>query len=163
MIEEHSITIPLIKKDEEDLTSEEANLLRQAKGATYRSYSPYSHFSVGAAALLEDGTIVEGSNQENAAYPSGLCAERTALFFAKSRYPEQAVKLLCVAARDTSGNFTDRPIPPCGACCQVLLETESRQNSPLRVMLYGKQGTYFIDTVKNLLPVHFDASYLPFS
>jgi cytidine deaminase len=160
MQEEHTITIPLLKKDEADLTPEEARLLKQAKEATYRSYSPYSRFSVGAAALLEDGTIVEGSNQENAAYPSGLCAERTAVFYAKSRYPDKAVVLLCVVARDTSGQFTDRPIPPCGACCQVLMETESRQTIPLRVMLYGRQGTYFIDTVKNLLPIHFDASYL---
>jgi len=160
MQEEHTITIPLLKKDEADLTPEEARLLKQAKEATYRSYSPYSRFSVGAAALLEDGTIVEGSNQENAAYPSGLCAERTAVFYAKSRYPDKAVVLLCVVARDTSGQFTDRPIPPCGACCQVLMETESRQTPPLRVMLYGRQGTYFIDTVKNLLPIHFDASYL---
>ncbi len=160
MQEEHTITIPFLKKDEADLTPEEARLLKQAKEATYRSYSPYSRFSVGAAALLEDGTIVEGSNQENAAYPSGLCAERTAVFYAKSRYPDKAVVLLCVVARDTSGQFTDRPIPPCGACCQVLMETESRQTTPLRVMLYGRQGTYFIDTVKNLLPIHFDASYL---
>ncbi|MBR2154445.1 MAG: cytidine deaminase [Bacteroidaceae bacterium] len=155
-----TITIPLVKKDEAELTPDEANLLEKAKQATYRSYSPYSHFSVGAAALLDDGTIIEGANQENCAYPSGLCAERTAVFYANAQYPDRAITLLCVAARDTEGNFTPRPIPPCGGCRQVLSETEDRQHQPMRVMLYGTEGIYFVNTVKDLLPIHFDTTYL---
>ena len=137
-----TITIPLIRKDEAELTPEEAGLLQKAKQATYRSYSPYSHFSVGAAALLDDGTVIEGCNQENCAYP------------------DRAVTLLCIAARDTEGNFTPRPIPPCGGCRQVLSETEDRQKQPMRIMLYGTEGVYFVNTVKDLLPIHFDTSYL---
>ena len=111
-MKQFNITIPFVQKAENELSSQEAALLEEAKRATFRSYSPYSHFSVGAAALLDDGTIVTGSNQENSAYPSGLCAERTAVFYANSRYPDRAVTLLCVAARDTAGRFTLRPIPP---------------------------------------------------
>ena len=155
-----TITIPLLKKEESELTPEEAALLAKAKQATFRSYSPYSHFSVGAAALLSDGTIVEGSNQENCAYPSGLCAERTAVFYANSRYPDCAVTLLCIAARDTRGNFTPKPIPPCGGCRQVLVETEQRQQTPLRLMLYGADGIYFIDSASQILPLNFDTTYL---
>ena len=159
-MEELTINIPLLKKEEAELTPTEATLLQKAKQATYRSYSPYSHFSVGAAALLDDGTIVEGANQENSAYPSGLCAERTAVFYAGAQYPERAVTLLCVAARDTEGKFTARPIPPCGGCRQVLSETEDRQKQPMRIMLYGTDGIYFINTAKDLLPIHFDTTYL---
>jgi len=155
-----TLTIPLLKKEEAELTPEEAALLAKAKQATYRSYSPYSHFSVGAAVLLSDGTVIEGSNQENCAYPSGLCAERTAVFYANSRYPDKAILLLCIAARDAQGLFTPRPIPPCGGCRQVLTETEDRQQQPMRIMLYGTEGIYFVSSAKDLLPIHFDTTYL---
>ena len=108
----------------EELSEEERRLVDAAKEATARSYAPYSRFHVGAAALLANGIIVSGSNQENAAYPSGTCAERTTLFYANSQYPDQPVKALAIAARNASG-FLDSPIPPCGACRQVLLETIS--------------------------------------
>lgn len=160
-MEQRTLSIPLCIKSDSELTPQEQQLVAQAKASTYRSYAPYSRFSVGAAALLADGTIVCGSNQENAAYPSGLCAERTALFYANSQHPDQAVQMLCIAARDTSGQFTQRPIAPCGACRQVLVETESRfPETPLRVMLYGTAGTCFISSAKQLLPVSFDASFL---
>ena len=108
--------------------------------ATARSYAPYSHFSVGAAALLNNGTIVTGTNQENAAYPSGLCAERTTLFYANSQYPDPPVNTLAIAAR-TEKDFIETPIPPCGAC-QVILETEKRYGQPIRILLYGKECIY---------------------
>ena len=159
-MKEFNITVPVIMKTEDELNEQERRLLAEAKEATFRSYSPYSHFSVGAAVMLEDGTIVPGSNQENCAYPSGLCAERTALFFANSRYPDQAVTILCCVARDTSGNFTQRPIPPCGGCRQVMVETEERFGRPMQVMLYGTDGIYFIPSAHDLMPVNFDSSYL---
>ncbi len=140
-----------------ELNAEDKSLIDQAKEATKRSYSPYSKFSVGAAALLSDGTIVTGNNQENAAYPSGLCAERTTLFYANSRYPEQAVNKLAVAAR-TEKDFIDNPIPPCGACRQVVLEVEKRYNQPIQILLYGKKEIYIIEGIRDLLPLSFDGS-----
>ena len=125
--------------------------------ATRRSYAPYSHFSVGAAALLANGVVVTGTNQENAAYPSGLCAERTTLFYANSQYPDQAVVTLTIAAR-TEKDFIDTPIPPCGACRQVILETEKRYKQPIRILLYGKKCIYEVQSIGHLLPLSFDAS-----
>lgn len=143
----------------EELTDTDRALVDKAKEMTTQSYAPYSHFHVGAAALLADGTVVTGSNQENAAYPSGLCAERTTLFYANSRYPDQAVTTLAIAAY-TAGEYIDRPIPPCGACRQVILETETRYQQPIRIILYGKQATYIIQGIKALLPLSFDGSDL---
>ncbi len=144
------------KKAESELTSSELQLLEAARQATYRSYSPYSHFSVGAAVLLADGTIVTGSNQENCSYPQGQCAERTAVFYANSRYPDQAVTMLCIAARGTDGQFTAAPITPCGGCRQVLQETEQRQQSPMQIMLYGTDAIYIIPSAQLLLPLNFN-------
>ncbi|MCD8318460.1 MAG: cytidine deaminase, partial [Paraprevotella sp.] len=117
-------------------------------------YAPYSRFNVGAAARLDNGVIVTGSNQENAAFPSGLCAERTALFYANARYPEQSVKELAVAAF-SNGTFLKVPIPPCGACRQVILGIEERYKQPIRILLFGEEGTYVVDSVKALLPLQF--------
>lgn len=145
---------------EDELTLEDKELLKAAKEATYRSYAPYSHFSVGAALRLDNGQIITGSNQENCAYPSGLCAERTAVFNANANYPDNAVVSLCIAARDTRGNFTELPITPCGSCRQVLVETEHRYQKPIRIILYGTKGLYIIDSAQDMLPVSFNASYL---
>ena len=143
----------------EELTEEDRQLIDVACEATKRSYAPYSHFSVGAAALLANGVIVTGTNQENAAYPSGLCAERTTLFYANSQYPDQAVKTLAIAAR-TEQDFLDTPIPPCGACRQVLLETEKRFGEPMRILLYSKKDIYILKGTNGLLPLSFDSDYL---
>lgn len=97
----------------DELNEADRSLMKTAMEATARSYAPYSHFSVGAAALLNNGTIVTGTNQENAAYPSGLCAERTTLFYANSQYPDQPINTLAIAAR-TEKDFIETPIPPCG-------------------------------------------------
>lgn len=141
----------------EELSKADQELITLAKEATKGSYAPYSQFAVGAAALLKNGVIVTGSNQENAAYPSGLCAERTTLFYANSQYPDQPVETLAVAAR-TVTDFIDSPIPPCGACRQVMLETEVRYKHPFRILLYGKNEIYEIGKVGDLLPLSFDAS-----
>lgn len=141
----------------DELSLADKTLVDAAREATQRSYAPYSHFSVGAAALLADGTVVTGTNQENAAYPSGLCAERTTLFYANSQYPLQAVQTLAVAAR-TEKDFIDMPIPPCGSCRQVILETEKRYKQPIRILLYGKKCVYEVRSIADLLPLSFDAS-----
>ncbi len=155
-----TLNISVAIKNEAELTPEEQHLLHEAQQATYRSYAPYSHFSVGAAVELEDGSIVSGSNQENAAYPSGTCAERTTVFYANSRYPNLGVRRIAIAARGTDGTFTPRPISPCGACRQVLLETEQRAGRNIEVLLYGTDGTYCLHSIKELLPLSFDDTYL---
>lgn len=160
IMKELDLHIHVLIKQEEELTHEEMALLDEARRATYRSYAPYSHFSVGAAVELADGTIVSGSNQENAAYPSGLCAERTAVFYTNSRYPDQPIRRICIVARDTEGQFLQRPISPCGACRQVLLETEQRAKNAIEVLLYGTDGVYIINSIKDLLPLGFDESFL---
>lgn len=141
----------------DELSDQDKQLIDKAKEMTQHSYAPYSKFKVGAAALLANGAIVTGSNQENAAYPSGLCAERTTLFYANSQYPDQAVLTLAIAAR-TEQDFIDNPIPPCGACRQVILETETRYKHPVRILLYGKKEIYLIKGIRNLLPLSFDGS-----
>lgn len=129
---------------QEELKAQDLMLVEAAKQATDGSWSPYSGFKVGAALLLDDGTVVTGSNQENAAYPSGLCAERTALFSAGHNHPGKAVTALAIAARNENG-YTAQPITPCGACRQVLAETEQRGGQPIRFILYGTQGTMIIE------------------
>ena len=145
---------------EEDMSAPERELVEAAKKATESSYSPYSHFQVGAALRLHSGEIITGSNQENAAYPSGLCAERTTLFWANSQYPSDAVQVLAIAARTDKGELPV-PIPPCGACRQVILETEKRFGNAIKIVLYGARECYVIeDGVKALLPLSFDAGFL---
>lgn len=153
-------TIRIVKKDETELTADERLLVDAAKDATYRSYAPYSKFCVGAAVQLQNGEVLTGNNQENCAFPSGLCAERTTLFYANSRYPDVAVSTICIAARDSTGQFTRMPISPCGACRQVMLETEHRFRTPMRVILYGTDGIYIIPSARDLLPVGFDSDCL---
>ena len=141
----------------DELNKTDQDLMTSAMEATTRSYAPYSKFSVGAAALLANGIVVTGTNQENAAYPSGLCAERTTLFYDNSQYPDQPVLTLAIAAR-TEKDFIDLPIPPCGACRQVILETEKRYKQPIRILLYGKKEIYEVKSIGDLLPLSFDAS-----
>ena len=142
----------------EELTEQDRQLIDAAKLATERSYAPYSQFHVGAAVQLADGTMLTGTNQENAAYPSGLCAERTTLFYAGSTHPNTAVVALAIAAY-TNGSFTRTPIAPCGACRQVMLEIENRHQHPIRTLLYGTEGIYLIEGgTHELLPLTFDAS-----
>lgn len=149
-----------VLKHFDELDESERRLVEEARKATYRSYSPYSRFSVGAAVELDDGSIVSGSNQENAAYPSGLCAERTAVFYAHSQYPDHAIRRICIAARGTDGQPVKQPITPCGACRQVLLESEQRARNPIKLLLYGTEGILVIESVKDLLPLSFGSEAL---
>ena len=137
-----------------ECSNDKKDLIEKAKNSSNSAYAPYSGFHVGAAVLLEDGTIVTGSNQENAAYPSGLCAERTALFYANAHYPNLAVKAIAIAAK-TKGNFTKDICAPCGSCRQVLVEVENRYNTPIQIIMYGENHIYEVDSIRDLLPFCF--------
>jgi len=135
------------------------NLIEEAKKQVTNAYAPYSEFQVGAAVLLENGEIFAANNQENSAYPSGLCAERVAIFYANARFPDIPVKLLAIAAF-TNGKFLEKPITPCGSCRQVLLETELRYEKDIVTILYGTEEVYILENVKQLLPLCFEKSSL---
>ncbi len=160
IMEKLAFHIPYVRLDDAELSEADRQLVEAAKQATETSYAPYSQFRVGAAVLLDNGVVVSGSNQENAATPNGICAERCAIFHANATWPKVAVQAIAIAARDTSGAFTERPISPCGMCRQVLAETEHRYGKSLRVLLYGTAGTYLIEGVSGLLPFAFDESFL---
>lgn len=138
----------------EECSEIEKKLIEEAKKSALNAYARYSGFHVGAALLLEDGQIITGNNQENAAYPSGLCAERTAVFFANANYPEEKVIMLAVAAF-YKGKFTKEVITPCGACRQVLLEVENRYSTPMRILMYSEEGVYVVNSIRDLLPLCF--------
>ena len=138
----------------EELADDDRQLVEKAIRATQNSYAPYSNFHVGACLRLADGREVIGANQESAAFPSGLCAERSAVFAAQSMLPEEAITALAIAARNENG-LTAQPVSPCGACRQVLLEMEDRYKQDVRILLYGTEGVYVIPSVKSLLPLHF--------
>lgn len=147
-----AINYLLVQLDE--LTPTEQALVQKAIDATYNSYARYSNFHVGAACLLENGEVVIGANQENAAFPSGLCAERTAIFAAQANHPDQPITTLAIAARNVNG-LLKSPISPCGACRQVVLEIEDRYQRPVRILLYGTDGIYVFESIKDLLPFSF--------
>lgn len=153
-MKQKELTLRLRECSETDLTPEQRSLVEAAKAMTANAYCPYSHFQVGAAARLADGTVVRGSNQENAAYPSGICAERTVLFAANANYPDLAVEALAIACF-TDGHFTGEPGSPCGACRQVMVETEHRFGRPMEVILYGENNIYIFDHAADLLPLVF--------
>ena len=147
-----AINYLLVQPDE--LPPAEQALVQKAIDATNNSYARYSNFHVGAACLLENGNIVIGANQENAAFPSGLCAERTAIFAAQANHPDQPITTLAIAARNANG-LLKSPISPCGACRQVVLEIEDRYQRPVRILLYGTEGIYVFESIKDLLPFSF--------
>ncbi len=144
----------------DELTDEEKRLLASAKKSLDDAYAVYSKFLVGAAVLLENGKIIIGNNQENASYSLSLCAERVALFAAASQYPDVPVKAIAVCAKSPS-QVLSIPISPCGACRQVICETESRYKTDIKVILQGETGDIHIfRTGRDLLPFSFDAEYL---
>ena len=152
-----NLTISLEKYDNENqLTPIEQNLLSQARQATYKSYAPYSKFHVGAAVLLDDDQIITANNQENAAFPSGSCAEQSAIFWIGANYPERKIKSIAVIARPGSGDIF-RGVPPCGACRQAMLEYENRQGEHIRLMMLGADNQILIaDSIGDLLPLKFN-------
>ena len=135
-------------------------LMNKAHEARKKAYAPYSQFNVGAAILLENGKIVQGNNQENAAFPSGLCAERVAAFYAGAKYPKVAFKAIAISA-GSSKTINETPIPPCGACRQSLAEYEVKQEFSIQIYFMGETGKVVkASSVKSLLPLIFDSSYL---
>lgn len=145
---------------EDDLRSEDRMLLDRAKEIAKKAYAPYSNFQVGAALLLENGEVITGNNQENAAYPSGLCAERTAVFYASSQFPNMRIKSIAISYLSASNTFQD-PITPCGACRQVLAEYEIRAEEPIRMIMSSKAGkVYITKSIESLLPIMFNRQYL---
>lgn len=145
----------------EELSEPDRRLVNAAKDASVRAYAPFSRYHVGAALLLANGKIVEGSNQENAAYPSGLCAERTAVFYAASANPEVPIKKIAVAAwmdpgqhKQREEGFQNNPVSPCGGCRQALLEYEHLYGD-IEVILYGREKTFILPSIKSLLPLAF--------
>lgn len=138
-----------------ELTDGERSLVSQAIAATARSYAPYSKFRVGAAILLKNGVTLMGCNQENAAFPAGICAERSALFAAGVQYPDEPVEMIAIAARNEQGDLLQEPVTPCGLCRQVLIETETRFRHPVRILLYGQRHVYILDGIRQLMPLSF--------
>ncbi|MDH6308356.1 cytidine deaminase [Dysgonomonas sp. PFB1-18] len=149
-----NLTTKILVYTYEEGTESIKKLIDKAKTATQNAYAPYSGFHVGAAALLANGEIATGNNQENAAYPSGLCAERVTLFAANSQHPDVAVEAIAIAAFH-DGEFTDTPCCPCGGCRQVIVEVENRFDRPIKVIMYGKSKIYEVESVKDLLPLSF--------
>lgn len=149
-----------VYQSQEELPQDIQHLMEKAVEIRKKAYAPYSRFRVGACLLLDNGQVVLGSNQENAAYPSGLCAERVAIFQAGAIYPDaKIVKMAISAASDT--NQTTTPIPPCGACRQSISEYEFKQSYPIEIYFMGETGeVYKSDSIKNLLPLTFDKNFL---
>jgi len=143
----------------EDLTNEDKELAIAAIEAAKKAYAPYSEFQVGAAVKLCSGKVIMGNNQENAAYPSGLCAERVAVFYANAQYPDEAVETVAIAAY-ANNSLIEEPVAPCGSCRQVLLETEKRYKQPIRFILIGAKKILIVEDTARLLPLSFSKENL---
>ena len=144
----------------EELPDEVQSLMNQAVISREKAYAPYSEFKVGAAILMENQEMVVGNNQENASYPSGLCAERVAVYHAGAVYPDIKIKTIAITVASNKYKV-EEPAPPCGACRQALAEYEIKQKAPITVFFMGEQGKILSsDSVKNLLPFLFDSSFL---
>ncbi|MCW5907460.1 MAG: cytidine deaminase [Chitinophagales bacterium] len=160
-MEERSISFNYkVFKSREELPSEDAALLQKATVALEQSYSPYSNFKVAAAVLLANGEIVTGSNQENAAFPAGICAEGTVLSAASSLYADVAIVKIAITVKSHK-RVIETPVAPCGICRQRLLEYENRFNQSIQIILAGEKGEVFvIDSVKHILPLYFSKNNL---
>lgn len=144
----------------EALPSDIVLLMKKAQEAREKAYAPYSKFSVGAALMLDNNEIITGNNQENASYPSGLCAERTAVYYAGSQYPDAKILNMAIVAGSNIKN-TNEPIPPCGACRQAIAEYEIKQESPIVIYFMGATGRILkSNSLSNLLPFGFSKSML---
>ncbi len=150
-----NITVPVKSLDYTELDDGQRRIVDLAREYTHNSYAPYSHFHVGAAIRLDNGEIVCGANQENVAYPSGICAERSACFSAGARFPEAKFEAIAIAARGVDDSEVEVPCAPCGACRQALLEYEMLAAHDVEVLLVGKNVIYSLPSVKSLLPLAF--------
>ena len=142
-----------------ELPENDQLLIQEARRITSMAYAPYSGFHVGAAVLLGNGITVTGNNQENSAYPSGLCAERVALFYANANYPDSEVKTIAISAAK-NGVLVNESVKPCGSCRQALAETEVRFETPIRIILDGQDGILVLNGVESLLPLSFSKKAL---
>ncbi|RLD31833.1 MAG: cytidine deaminase [Bacteroidetes bacterium] len=143
-----------------DLGQADMNLMELAESSLKDAYAVYSHYRVGAALILSNGKVITGNNQENAAYPSGLCAERVAMFYAKSQYPGESIEAIAISAKADTFTIKDA-VAPCGACRQVMAEYEIQQKSPIRVVMKGETGPVLaVDSIEALLPLMFHAEEL---
>ena len=154
-MEELTLQSKILLCQMEELAEEDQRLVRKAIEATERSYAHYSHFKVGACIRLANGDELLGANQENAVYPVGLCAERTAIFAAQVQQPDQPIVAIAIAARNERDELLVEPVTPCGSCRQVMVEMENRYEKPMRILLYGTRGIYVIDSVRALMPLTF--------
>lgn len=150
-----SITVPVKSLSYSELDDSRRRLVDLAREYTHNSYAPYSHFHVGAAIRLDNDEIVCGANQENAAFPSGTCAERSACFSAGARFPKAKFEAIAIAARGVDGEEIANPCAPCGACRQALLEYEMLAGHDVEVLLVGKDVIYILPSIKSLLPLAF--------
>ena len=159
-MKEKKIELSFISAQLNELSLEEKQLVANAKSSLTTAYAPYSGFLVGASVLLDNGEIINGSNQENVAYPSGLCAERVALFYAGSQYPKIAIKIIAVSALSKTFEIND-VISPCGACRQVMAEYQQKQDSEIRILLHSPNDDVLIaNSVQDLLPFMFTSPLL---
>jgi len=143
-----------------ELDTEVQKLMNSAIEVRKQAYAPYSNFNVGAAILLDNDEVVIGSNQENAAYPSGMCAERVAIYSAGSNYPKASILKLVISASSTLKKV-EKPVAPCGACRQAISEYEVNQNTPIEIFFMGEDGPIIkVNSLKDLLPLSFDKSFL---
>ena len=140
----------------DQLELRDRELAQAAIEATKSSYAPYSHFNVGAAVRLDNGEIIKGSNQENAAYPSGICAERTAMFYASANYPENAMTAIAITASQ-NGTLCDNPATPCGSCRQVMAQYQTKGGQPMEILLVGGKKIWKFGKVDDVLPLIFDS------
>ena len=140
----------------EQMEQQERELVEAAIDAIQGSYAPYSKFNVGAAVRLDNGEIIQGANQENAAYPSGICAERTAMFYASAKYPENAITAIAIGASQQDV-LCSNPVSPCGACRQVMAEYQTKGGQPMTIFLIGSEKIWKFEKVNDLLPLIFDS------
>lgn len=149
-----------VYEDLNELPDDIQQLMESAIETRENAYAPYSKFKVGAAILLDNNEVVVGSNQENASYPSGLCAERTAIYYAGAKYPKAKILKMAITA-SSQNQVTDSPIPPCGACRQSISEYEIKQEQPIEIYFMGVKGKVVkSNSLANLLPLGFDRSFL---
>ncbi|MDE6494221.1 MAG: cytidine deaminase [Bacteroidales bacterium] len=156
---EKELKINYLEYSPQDLPQADKELLAKAAQMAQTAYAPYSHFKVGAALRLKNGKVITGSNQENAAYPSGLCAERVAVFSAAANHPDQPIEALAITV--SANKNVDHPIAPCGACRQSILEYEHKFKEPIRVILRGSSGKIAVfNSIESLLPFQFNSDEL---
>lgn len=148
--------ISIAEVEIDDLLGEDAELVKAAREAVKLSYSPYSRFAVGAAVLLQNGKIVKGANQENASYPVGICAERSAMATSQNLYPNEPILAIAIAAKGMDNEYVTEYVTPCGMCRQAIAETEMRYQRHIRILMTSSTKVAIANTISELLPMAFN-------